>query len=196
MLGFRFEELVQMRPWELIHPEDLKQNLEERERLISGKAQQVSLETRYLRKDGSVVWIARTVALVRDAAGTPQYFVTVGQDVTDRKQFERKLREATELSSGAMTASRIAIFRWDLRSGNKVSGKPGAPVGRRSGRYVLSNPQAGPSSMPSTTLFVFLATATRARIVSSRFLLHPDRFRKRTLKPIWRIGTDIGPTPP
>ena len=117
MLGYTFEELVQMRPWELIHPEDLKQNLEERERLISGKAQQVSLETRYLRKDGSVVWIARTVALVRDAAGTPQYFVTVGQDVTDRKRFERKLQEATELSSGAMTASRIAIFRWNLRSG-------------------------------------------------------------------------------
>jgi PAS domain S-box-containing protein len=117
MLGYTFDELVQMRPWEIIHPEDLKQNLEERERLISGKAQLVSLETRYLRKDGRVVWIARTASLVRDASGTPQYFVVVGQDITRRKRSEIRLQEATDLSSGAITASRIALFRWDLHSG-------------------------------------------------------------------------------
>jgi PAS domain S-box-containing protein len=117
MLGYTFDELVKMRPWDLVHPADLKRNLEERRRLISGEAQQVSLETRYLRKDGKVIWIARTVSLVRDASGTPQYFVNVGQDITVRKQSEIKLEEATELSSEAMTASRIAIFRWDLHSG-------------------------------------------------------------------------------
>src|SRR5262245_25597109 len=117
MLGYTSEELMQMRPWELIHPEDLKRNLQERERLISGEAQHVSLETRYLRKDGSVVWIARTVSLVCDASGTPQYFVSVAQDITARVQSEKKLEEATELSSGAMTASRIAVFRWDLHTG-------------------------------------------------------------------------------
>lgn len=117
MLGYKFEELIHIRPWELIHPEDLARNLTERERLISGEAQQVSLETRYLRKDGSVAWIARTASLVRDASGTPQYFVVVGQDITARKQSEERLRDATELSSRAMAASRIAMFRWDLRSG-------------------------------------------------------------------------------
>jgi PAS domain S-box-containing protein len=116
MLGYTFKELSQMRPWELIHPADLRRNLEERKRLISGEAQQVSLETRYLRKDGRVVWIARTASLVRDASGTPQYFVSVGQDITDRKQSEIKLEEASELSAQAMTASRIAIFRWDLHN--------------------------------------------------------------------------------
>src|SRR5215472_15731539 len=64
MLGYTLDELMQMRPWELIHPKDLKRNLEERERLISGETQQVSPETRYFRKDGRVVWIARTASLV------------------------------------------------------------------------------------------------------------------------------------
>jgi PAS domain S-box-containing protein len=117
MLGYTSEELMQMRPWELIHPADLQSNLEERERLLSGKAQQVSLETRYLRKDGGVIWIARTVALVRDASGNPQYFVSVAQDITDRKVAEEKLEAASEFSAEAMNASRIAIFRWDLHSG-------------------------------------------------------------------------------
>jgi PAS domain S-box-containing protein len=117
MLGYTFEELAQMRPWELIHPADLKRNLEERERLLSGKAQQVSLETRYLRKDGRVIWLARTASLVCDASGTPQYFVSVAQDITDRRQCENRLQHAKELFSDATTASRIAIFRWDLHTG-------------------------------------------------------------------------------
>src|SRR5215472_5528964 len=117
MLGYTSEELMQMRPWELIHPADLQQNLEEREKLLSGKARHVSLETRYLRKNGGVIWIARTVSLVRDASGSPQYFVSVGQDITDLKVAEEKLEAASEFSSGAMDASRIAIFRWDLHSG-------------------------------------------------------------------------------
>ena len=106
-----------MRPWELIHPADVKRNLEERDRLLSGKARHVSLETRYLRKDGGVIWIARTVSLVSDASGSPQYFVSVAQDITDLKVAEEKLEAASEFSAGAMNASRIAIFRWDLHSG-------------------------------------------------------------------------------
>jgi len=117
MLGYTEEELKQIRPWGLIHPEDSKENLEERSILISGKAQNVSSEKRYFRKDGSVIWVARTVSLVRDASGTPHYFVFVGLEVTDRKQAERDLLYQTELSSAAMAASSIGIFRWDLRSG-------------------------------------------------------------------------------
>jgi PAS domain S-box-containing protein len=115
MLGYSLEELFDIRPWDLIYPEDRKENLEERDKLISGET--VSTEKRYLRKDGRVIWMARTGSLVRDASGTPQYFVAVAQDVTDRKQVEKKLQHATQLSSAAMAASRIAIFRWDLHTG-------------------------------------------------------------------------------
>jgi PAS domain S-box-containing protein len=120
MLGYTEEELQQIRPWGLIHPEDSKANLEERHLLISAKAQNVSSEKRYFRKDGRVIWIARTVSLVRDASGKPQYFVFVGLEVTDRKQAERELLHQTELSSGAMAASSVGIFRWDLRRGNFI----------------------------------------------------------------------------
>jgi PAS domain S-box-containing protein len=117
MLGYTQEELQQIRPWSLVHPDDLKGNLEERDILISGKAQLVSSEKRYFRKDGSVIWIARTVSLVRNGAGTPQYFVFVGQEITDRKQAEQQLEHQNELSSAAMAASSIGMFRWDLHSG-------------------------------------------------------------------------------
>jgi PAS domain S-box-containing protein len=41
----------------------------------------------------------------------------VGQDVTDLKQAEARLQHRTDLSSAALAASRIAIFRWDLHTG-------------------------------------------------------------------------------
>src|SRR5262249_48918800 len=99
MLGYTFDELTQIRPWELVHPEDHRENHEDRERLVSGEAQNVSAEVRYLRKDGNVVWIARTVSLVRDASGTPEYFVGVYQDVTNWRQDVESLQRAKELSS-------------------------------------------------------------------------------------------------
>ena len=58
MLGYTQEELQHIRPWSLVHPEDLQGNLEERDVLISGKAQHVSSEKRYFRKDGNVIWVA------------------------------------------------------------------------------------------------------------------------------------------
>jgi PAS domain S-box-containing protein len=117
MLGYTEEELQQIRPSQLIHPEDSKENLDERAILISDRAQNVSSEKRFIRKDRRVIWVARTVSLVRDPSGTPQYFVFVGQEVTDRKQAERVLLHQTELSSAAMAASSIGIFRWDLHKG-------------------------------------------------------------------------------
>jgi len=127
MLGYTQEELQQIRPWGLVHPEDLKGNLKEREILFSGKARHVSSEKRYFRKDGTIIWIDRTVSLVRNASGKPQYFVFVGHEITDRKQAEQQLEYQTELSSAAMAASSIAIFRWDIHSGQceLERGKPG-----------------------------------------------------------------------
>jgi len=138
MLGYSREELFDIRPWDLIYPEDRKEHLEERDKLISGEAQQVSTEKRYLCKDGRVIWLAHTGSLVRDASGTPQYFVAVAQDVTDRKQAEKKLRQATQLSSAAMAASRIAIFRWDLHTGEWEWDRTGPVIGQLSAE-VLRN---------------------------------------------------------
>jgi PAS domain S-box-containing protein len=117
MLGYTQEELKQIRPWALVHPADLNDNLEDRNLLISRKVQYAYGEKRYFRKDGTVIWIDRTVSLVRNAAGKPQYFVFVGQEATERKQAEQELERQTKLSSAAMAASSIGVFRWNLHTG-------------------------------------------------------------------------------
>ena len=48
-------------------------------------------ERRYLRPDGSVVWATMYMTLVRDEAGTPQYYLVQLQDITAHKELEVEL---------------------------------------------------------------------------------------------------------
>ena len=54
------------------------------------------IEKRYLRKDGSTVWVALTMVVERDASGAAQYEIAVFDDITARKDAEAALRESEE----------------------------------------------------------------------------------------------------
>ena len=42
----------------------------------------------YRRKDGSDLWVNRTVSLAKDAAGKPLYFIRIIEDIGERKRAE------------------------------------------------------------------------------------------------------------
>ncbi|BAD39712.1 conserved hypothetical protein [Symbiobacterium thermophilum IAM 14863] len=92
MLGYRRGDLTGVPLRQITHRDDL----EEQESLLNavraGQAGSCAMEKRYLRHDGRAVWVAVSVALVRDAHGTPRYFVAQVMDVTDRRQAEEQLR--------------------------------------------------------------------------------------------------------
>ena len=71
MTGYSREELLTMRSLDLMHPEETGGGVRQRLLLENG-LQTYSSERRYVRKDGSVLWVNNTVSLVRDAAGQPQ----------------------------------------------------------------------------------------------------------------------------
>ncbi len=81
---------------QISHPDDLDMINAQRPRLYAGEIDTVRLEKRYLRKDGSVIWVAFTMVVERDAAGEPQYEIAVFDDITSRKQAETALRESEE----------------------------------------------------------------------------------------------------
>ena len=54
-------------------------------RLLAGELDQVSLEKRYRRPDGSEVWAKLSLTLVRDAQGQPAYFINVVEDIQARR---------------------------------------------------------------------------------------------------------------
>jgi diguanylate cyclase (GGDEF)-like protein/PAS domain S-box-containing protein len=94
ILGYSAEELLQKTAREISHPEDRDAANPDRTRLFAGEIDTFSVEKRYLRKDGSTVWVALTVSLVRDASGAPQYEVAVYENITRRKAIEEALKES------------------------------------------------------------------------------------------------------
>jgi PAS domain S-box-containing protein len=84
MTGYTEAELLEKRFPELTHPDDLPRNLEGFWRMVRGEAPEYRTEKRYIRKDGSTMWVDVTVNLVRSPDGQPNRTVAVIQDITER----------------------------------------------------------------------------------------------------------------
>jgi two-component system CheB/CheR fusion protein len=92
LTGYALEELRGKPFAELVHPEDRAANLAQQACMMAGDIADFTLENRYLRKDGRVVWVRKTVSLARNAHGTPHWIVVLIEDITRRRQAEEALR--------------------------------------------------------------------------------------------------------
>jgi PAS domain S-box-containing protein len=96
ILGYPEHELLKLRGKDISHPEDSDVINEQRPRLYAGEIDEVRLEKRYVKKDGSVVWVQFTMVVERDAAGRPKYEIAIYDDITARRQAEERLRQSEE----------------------------------------------------------------------------------------------------
>jgi PAS domain S-box-containing protein len=91
IVGYTREELLRFTFQDITHPDDLDSDLAFFRQVLAGEISTYSMEKRYYRKDRSLVWVNLTVGVVRDEEGTPQYFVSVVEDIAKRKQAEESL---------------------------------------------------------------------------------------------------------
>jgi len=105
MLGYDEQELLQKNVRDVTHADDLESTQEIRLEFLAGPGAHVH-ERRYLRKDGSALWVQVAGALVRDGSGSPQCFVALVYDITELKlaqdalkASESRFRRMVELSS-------------------------------------------------------------------------------------------------
>ncbi|PSB20418.1 PAS domain S-box protein [Phormidesmis priestleyi ULC007] len=96
IVGYSHEELVQKTFQEITYLEDLDSDLECMHQLLAGEIPNYSLEKRYIRKDGSLVWINLTASLVHKPNGDPKYFIAVVKDISAHKQAETELKQAKD----------------------------------------------------------------------------------------------------
>jgi PAS domain S-box-containing protein len=86
--GYTREELLKKSFRDITHPDDIGGDIEYVRQLVAGAISTYSREKRYIRKDGSEVWVNLTVSLLREQTGEPKYLIAVTEDVTDRKRAE------------------------------------------------------------------------------------------------------------
>jgi diguanylate cyclase (GGDEF)-like protein/PAS domain S-box-containing protein len=96
MVGYDRSELIGKAIEDITHPEDYGQGSRLRALLVGSETKSASGEKRFIRKDGTLMWARRTMSIGCDGSGSPQYVVSVVEDISERKQTEIALQQSEE----------------------------------------------------------------------------------------------------
>jgi PAS domain S-box-containing protein len=117
IVGYSEQELLGLTFQDVTHPDDVAAEVAETAKVRNGTLQTYSMEKRYIRKDGSVVWINLTVSGVRDSRGKLKHFISVVEDISARKSAERALRESEDRLRLAQQVANVGTFEWNIKTG-------------------------------------------------------------------------------
>ena len=110
MIGYSEAELLERTPLNLTHPDDLAESQRLVKALLDGR-ERCSLEKRYIRKNGELLWVNRTACVICDKDSNPREFLIMVEDITERKLVEEALREAKKEADRANHAKSEFLSR-------------------------------------------------------------------------------------
>lgn len=87
--GYTEEELLAASFQGVTHPDDLAKDMRALGELMAHRTERYQTEKRYIRKDGEVVWVAVTLSVVWKEDGSPDYGISIIEDIQARKQAEQ-----------------------------------------------------------------------------------------------------------
>ena len=99
--GYSQSELIGMSFQKLTHPDDRQRDLENYQKSVSSGANAFQIEKRFVKKDGSTIWVSVNGANIRDTHGEVISSIAIVEDITQRKMDEEellKLQRAVEQS--------------------------------------------------------------------------------------------------
>jgi len=86
LVGYSEEELLKLTFQDITHPDDLEKDLHFVQQMLAGEIENYSMEKRYFRKEGTLIWVNLTVSLVRKERGEADYFISAIEDISERKE--------------------------------------------------------------------------------------------------------------
>lgn len=92
MFGYAASELLGRPVFEISHPADVDDSRRYVDELIDGRLAVLDVQKRYRRRDGEIVWVHLNVAVMRNAAGAPCYFISQLRDITAQHAAEESLQ--------------------------------------------------------------------------------------------------------
>lgn len=118
IIGYTLDELLELDFRAITHPDDLERDVQLTRAVMDRTIDQYSIEKRYVRKGGDIVWVMLFVRRLEGAAEEPARFVSVVEDISERKAAEEPLQALTA-SLEAQVAERTAQLREVVRAGQR-----------------------------------------------------------------------------
>jgi PAS domain S-box-containing protein len=105
IVGIKADDMIARTFMGITHPDDLQADLDNMERLKAGEIREFSMEKRYIRPDGSVVWVNHSVSPMWKTGEQTEHHIAVAQDITGRKLVEEALRQSEQRFRHAFEAA-------------------------------------------------------------------------------------------
>jgi PAS domain S-box-containing protein len=118
LLGYSIAEVQQLNFADVTHPADVALSQELTRQVRDGERESVRFEKRYVQKGGAHVWADVGIALQRNAAGEPLYFITSITDISEQKRGEQRLRESEYFFKATQRAAKVGSFKTDFVNGH------------------------------------------------------------------------------
>ena len=96
MMGYSADELRSMTFADITHPDYLKQDMEKVKKVGLGELPFYKTEKRYVNKSGKVLWGDLIVSSIHDEHGALRYYLSLVNDITERKVAEEEKRSLEE----------------------------------------------------------------------------------------------------
>ncbi len=94
LLGYSGEELTSFDYMQLTHPEDLQEDFDNMQRIISGEIREYTINKRIIHKNGEVVWVKLTVSTLRENGLGPNEHVALIENITEKRLSELNLNSS------------------------------------------------------------------------------------------------------
>ncbi|MBP1714409.1 MAG: domain S-box [Deltaproteobacteria bacterium] len=109
MTGYSAKELLNQKDIMLTHPDDRERDRQVQSPVFKGDLDTWSIEKRYVRKNGEVIWVLVNGRMVRDSTGQPFRTIAVIQDITERKRAEETRRTYRQLLETVVNHLPVAV---------------------------------------------------------------------------------------
>lgn len=114
MLGYSKEELLQTDFQTLTHPDYLNSDLQFLHKMLRHEIEYYEMEKQYIRKDGSLIDAMLHVSLVKNKDGSPRFFISQIQDITENKKNKAVLQQQENLLKKISKHAPGVIFQFKL----------------------------------------------------------------------------------
>jgi PAS domain S-box-containing protein/diguanylate cyclase (GGDEF)-like protein len=174
MSGYTRAEAVQLSIRDLIGPEDVQKSLSARSQVLSGTGAPYELEPRLLRKDRSETWVHVTTSLIRAADGQPSYFISVFDDISERKRAQEAVQQERNFTHAALDSlpglfylidDQGRFLRWN-KNFETVSGYASEEISRLAPTELFAGPEKAVVAAKISEVFTTGDATVEAELVA------------------------------